>query len=760
MSPCRFPTRKLRRHGVVLGTLAVLLAAPGYAADRCDLDEAEKRYRGGAFEQAMELVEACLERRPGREARVQALAIQAKIYLVHDDFDNARKTVDRLLAVDAGFQPARDDPPVFTELVRSGRRVEVASVSKSSEPLTEAPAVVTVYTRDDLDRLQPRNIAELLELTTGFLVERDVDDVGLGARGIVTDNNQKFLITIDGHRVSNNNNFGFNPFHKTRNLIAMAERIEIIRGPGGLLWGPDAFLGLVNVISRLPVTGEPANRLELAWGPGDGLLGVSFSRLDDLGAADVSIFADIFQADGEQIMVADPGGFDGPGTFWERIEAPSISLNGRVDWHGGWIAAQFLRFNHSVEGLLSNPGKAPQRDDFEQFYLELAQRRPIGDAHALSLRVYADRANAGRRDLEDGDEGFFFEFPENRFGAEVLFTSRISDNLSTIAGWDVRYYDYDGGELDLEISANGRSTSVGKLTTQGLFGQLSWHRGPFVLHLGGRLDTFSDDIDDFFVPRIALAYQPRENLGLKLLYTEGVLRPSWSQLAAFFTASEASELLAEESSRTVELQVLWNPTGYDSTLSLYRMHTEGTIIFLSGPQGDGYYNYADYSTIGIEWQNTLQIGHRLTAFWNVTFYPQVKRDELVINDAGGDNVFGFGNPAFVIPGTDRPYNIPDFFFAAGLTASRRLFGHPLDLTAIVRHKGKRRIQGIEGEAEDRELDTTYLDLKARYRIGRTELKVNGRNILDDDEIVGLATGEAGFIVPKGTTWELALAVQF
>ena len=56
--------------------------------------------------------------------------------------------------------------------------------------------------------------------------------------------------------------------------------------------------------------------------------------------------------------------------------------------------------------------------------------------------------------------------------------------------------------------------------------------------------------------------------------------------------------------------------------------------------------------------------------------------------------------------------------------------------------------------------STYLDLKARYRLGTFEFLLNGRNILDDDDIVGIGTGEAGFVVPKGATWEVSVAKRF
>ncbi len=645
--------------------------------------------------------------------------------------------------------------------------MQVQSVSKTLETLAEAPAVVTVYTREDLDRLQPRNLLDLLELTTGFLIERDIDDEGLGSRGVVTDNNQKYMIAIDGHRVSNGANFGVNPFHKLRSMIHIAERIEIIRGPGGVLWGPDAFLGLINVVTRRgeeiadeeqkPVT------VSLTYGPSNDTkaLAASYVRAIDEDTS-IAVFADITASHGEEISTAftGRGGPDTvPGTYWERFESPSITFNGRFESGGFWVSGQVVRVRGGVEGLTS-PGGSPQTDRFEQVYFELGKRFDVGDSHALTVRLYSDDNNAARWQGDDFGDEFFFEFPELRFGGEVLFESQLSDNVSTIFGWDARYLDYEGGELGTDFtSANGKSGAVDQVTAHGLFGQLTWHVSDFVLHLAGRWDTFGDDrIGDLFAPRVSLGYQVTEQFGLKLLYTEGALRPGWTQLTGFFSFGGAENPnLEEEKSQTVELQALFNSPRVASSLSLYETQADDTINLLLGPDGFGYYNYADYTTTGLEWQNRAILSERLEAFLNLTYYFDVERDELVVVSDTGENLFGFGNPSFVIPGTDTPYNISDFFFSGGVTWDAGDF----EITPIVRYKGERRIQGVEGEAEDIERDTLYLDLKARYRLRKDlDLTVVGRNVLDDDGIVGFGTGEAGFIIPKGATWEVGLKARF
>ena len=66
------------------------------------------------------------------------------------------------------------------------------------------------------------------------------------------------------------------------------------------------------------------------------------------------------------------------------------------------------------------------------------------------------------------------------------------------------------------------------------------------------------------------------------------------------------------------------------------------------------------------------------------------------------------------------------------------------------------------EAEDIDVDNFYVDLKAAYDFpgSRYQLSLVGLNVFDDQELVGIGRGVAGFVFPKGATWEICFRATF
>ncbi len=128
----------------------------------------------------------------------------------------------------------------------------VQGASKYTQKLKDAPASVTILTAEEIRKYGYRTLAEILQSVPGFYLNYDRNYHYLGVRGFRRpgDYDTRILLLLDGHRVNENigdePSFG-TPFPVDVDLI---ERVEIIRGPGSALYGSNALLAVINVITK------------------------------------------------------------------------------------------------------------------------------------------------------------------------------------------------------------------------------------------------------------------------------------------------------------------------------------------------------------------------------------------------------------------------------------------------------------------------------------------------------------------------------
>ncbi len=140
---------------------------------------------------------------------------------------------------------------------------KIYAASKIEQKTTEAPASTTVITSDDIKKFGYRTLADVLESVPGFTVSYDRNYDFIGARGIsLGDANNRILLLVNGHRV--NDNLTDSAAIGTDFIldVDLVERVEIIRGPGAVLYGNNAFLGVINVVTR---QGGQINGLETSF---------------------------------------------------------------------------------------------------------------------------------------------------------------------------------------------------------------------------------------------------------------------------------------------------------------------------------------------------------------------------------------------------------------------------------------------------------------------------------------------------------------
>ena len=215
---------------------------------------------------------------------------------------------------------AADLPEDLTELsMEDLMGLEVTSVSKRPQQQRSAPAAVFVITNKDIERWAVTNIPDALRMVPGLQVARiDANKWAITARGFNSRFANKLLVLLDGRSV-------YTPLFAGVYWDALdtpledIERIEVIRGPGGALWGANAVNGVINIITK--VAGQTKGGLVSA--------GVGSEALQSLvlrygGKTDKDIDYRLYAKHKKQDSGYAQGGSDD--------EADSQALGFRTDW--------------------------------------------------------------------------------------------------------------------------------------------------------------------------------------------------------------------------------------------------------------------------------------------------------------------------------------------------------------------------------------------------------------------------------------------
>lgn len=145
---------------------------------------------------------------------------------------------------------------IDTSLLFVGEDLSVLTIaSRRAETAEKAPAVAQVITEKELERKGVRTLAEAISMLPGFYMSRKEWGTQPYLRGV----SNSILFLYDSVPLTSDNTKTINPLDEELSLYPI-ERIEVIRGPGSVLWGPDAFAGIVNIV---PKRGRDIDGVEL-----------------------------------------------------------------------------------------------------------------------------------------------------------------------------------------------------------------------------------------------------------------------------------------------------------------------------------------------------------------------------------------------------------------------------------------------------------------------------------------------------------------
>ena len=146
------------------------------------------------------------------------------------------------------------EPTLPRELLLFREVPTVITATGREQPLTNAPAAITVITAEQIRQSGATNIPDLLRVVPGLDVARTTaTDVNIAARGLNAFDVTVLQLLIDGRPVSEDL-VGIVPWHRLPISIEEIERIEIVKSPSSALYGDRAFGGVVHIITKSPET--------------------------------------------------------------------------------------------------------------------------------------------------------------------------------------------------------------------------------------------------------------------------------------------------------------------------------------------------------------------------------------------------------------------------------------------------------------------------------------------------------------------------
>jgi iron complex outermembrane receptor protein len=466
--------------------------------------------------------------------------------------------------VPAAAQPAvpADAPqaPLTLEQLMSTEVERVFGASRFQQSVLEAPAAVSIVTRDDIERFGYRTLADILRVVRGFYTSNDRNYSYVGVAGLARpgDYNTRILLLIDGHRI-NDNIFDQAMIGTEFPLdVELIERVEVVRGATSSLYGTSAFFGVVNVITRRAADlGRFSGSVE-AGSLGTRRIRGTFSRLFSNGVSTAISFTG-FHADGERrLFYPELSGSTRTGGLAIGLDDDRFSQLFASLAAGGWKAQTV--WGTRTKGIPTGAFSTAFDDDRSETtdlrgYIDASYERTWRRT-ALQWR--------GSYDRYDYDGTYALDLPDGLDPDPFLDRSRGAWwSTEATASRKVAAHHVTGG---VEVRNNLRQDQSGRYAVSGevilddrrdsdlwsVFAQDEFRLTRRVLvNAGVRHDHYSLT-SAATSPRAALIVSPRQDAALKITYGEAFRAPNAFEL--FYYAPGPLPL---EPERIRSTEVIW-----------------------------------------------------------------------------------------------------------------------------------------------------------------------------------------------------------
>lgn len=432
------------------------------------------------------------------------------------------------------FGELGDTEDLFKLSLQEEKNVAVDAVSKYGQFARRSPANVVVITREDLRRYKYRSLPEALESVAGFFVYNDTlyDFVNVRGLGLPGDFNTRVLLLLNGHTMNVSAGSGGGNLHDFHIDLQSVERIEVIKGPGSVVYGNHAFFAVINVITTAPDNADADYAAALGGAPG-AVRELSMSNGGKAGDFWWRATGRAYQDNGvpqyfEEYDPANPDAADlaANGDRTNKDRDQSGAVYGRLGWKDLTLSvyaasrgkeeptAQFYTEFNSRENYASD----------QRYFTELAYEKAIASAQ-LTARLYADYGNW--QDNLDLPDGIYRDLIDDRKAGGEVRSVWTLDHHQILLGFEGNRHNVEMPSAYLaDFRADNARNERIWFSTANLYGQEDWRAANWLSVIAGLQGSAHTIYKPAFSPRAGLLFFPTETQTLKLLFTTGIRYPT------------------------------------------------------------------------------------------------------------------------------------------------------------------------------------------------------------------------------------------
>lgn len=497
--------------------------------------------------------------------------------------------------------------------------VEITTASKKAEKLHEAPGIITVITQNEIRGFAGQNLGEILRRVVGVnWLSPDVfpnQSIVFRAQETTPYNNH-VLILLNGRPVRDPTSGGNNATIWKGFPIDAIEQIEIIRGPGSVLYGSLAFSAAINIKTIKPTEDGFRGRGWLGMGSyKEFSQGVSASHKTGkfYGTAAVRHLQD----EGPVYEFTDYNGLKSSDQFYNK----NLGAVARLEYAGLSMNVLFSDYNpYSLDGgEYWNPGYYGQH---KALHLDIGYHAAFGPKFSLEANFTYNRHiwNTGKGGSYSSNYG---ESPL----VEANGRLELIKDLNIIFGGG--YEGHSWGEVIL--AKNSRSSHF-------IYSQWDYRIGDAVKLIGGFQYNKVQNSDGHISPRLGAIINLNAHMAVKMLYSEAFRKAYANEMAFNVIVFRGNMELKPEIIRTWEAQLLYFTNQAQLSLTYYNSHIVDMITrqyFPSpGTRPPFYLKYLNggvWDFQGLEFEGKYSVNRHFFVTMNALY--QSNRNEAGQEDA-------------------------------------------------------------------------------------------------------------------------------